>query len=424
MSKISSRWLLLAWPHWALPTAAYAQMGLEQYQHEQFCEAEMVENAAPGRATILYLDAVRILREHGAVKVSDRESSEGEYEASLREEADEYRDSDWYLQLEGKLKSSLLPSETLSTVLILPNSARGKEISVQCWPGYTEEQYRAIDDMGLFATIFSADPRDHLENQRILFFSDIRVAVAKAVAEAEVSRSQKALEYVRALSQDEDRLAKMYLDKSLRVIRVIAYGDFLERSDIGSIEDANKPEDMAREAVKRFGYSARGTHFHMYGVATDEAGEKTREFWDEFFHTARGYLASFGPDLSLNGDMPEMFQTVDTEILLGDPPGPRGATLNLAASGSGDLLDSSIVVANYFRSRIIGTFTCDKPSEPCRSTCRIEAEIQRPVVLEAGDRKEKLRMSGEGGELIGSIGVEGPQGVNMIEVEGGFAECL
>ena len=414
-------WLLLAWLSLILPIKVFAQMGLEQYQHKQFCEAETVEKAAPGRATLLYLDAVRILREHGAATVSGREPLEDQDKVLLRQEADEYRNSDWYLQLEGKLKSSLLPSETLSTILIFPDSARVKEISTQCWPGYTENQNRELDNVGLLGSLFSADPRGDLDSQRRLFFSDIRAAVAKAIANAKVSRKPKALEYVRALSVDEARLGRLSRDKSLRVVLL---GDFLERSDIGSIEDTEKPEDMARNAVKRFGYRARGAHFHMYGVAIGGAGDKAERFWGDFFHEANGYLASFGPELSLSGDMPDTFQTVNLDILLASQNEKRSAVLNLATSKSGELLDSSIVVANHFRSRIAGTFSCDDSPDPCRSACSVEAEIQRAVLLEGTDKKEKIRLSGPGIELSGTIGIEGPKGINMLEAEGGFAECL
>ena len=412
---------LLAWLALVLPIEVLAQMGLEQYQHKQFCEAEWVEKAAPRRATILYLDAVRILRKHGAAKVSGREPPEDQDKTLLKQEADEYRNSDWYLQLEGKLQSSLLPSETLSTVLILPDSARVKEVSTQCWPGYTEDQNIELDNVGLLGSLFSADPRDHLDSQRRLFFSDIRAAVAKAIADARVSRKPKTLEYVRALSVDEARLGRMSRDKSLRVV---LHGDFLERSDIGSIEDADKPENMARDAVKRFGYRARGAYFHMYGVVSGGAAEKAGRFWDEFLHEANGYLASFGPELSLSGDMPEVFQTVHFDILLASPKEKRLAVLNLSASKSGELLDSSIVVANHFRSRIVGTLSCEEPADPCRSACSVEAEIQRPVLLKGADKNEKVSLSGEGGELTGTMGIEGPKGINMAEAEGAFAECL
>ena len=421
MHKTSLHWFLLAWLSLALPIEAFGQMGFEQYQHKQFCEAEIVEKAAPGRATLLYLDAVRILRKHGAAKISGKESNEDQDKVLLMQEADEYRNSDWYLQLEGKLRSSLLPSETLSTILILPDSARVKEISIQCWPGYTKDQERELDDVGLIGSLFSADPRDHLDKQRILFFSDVRAAVAKAVAEAKISSKPKSLEYVRALSVDEARLGRMSMDKPLRVV---LHGGFLERSNIGSIEDTEKPENMAQDAVKRFGYRAGGAYFHMYGVSTGEAGEKAERFWGEFLHEAKGYLVSFGPELSLSGDMPEVFQTVNLDILITSPKERRSAVLSLSASKMGEMLDSSIVVANSFRSRIVGTFSCDDPSDPCRSACSIKAEIQRSVLLKGADEKETIKLDGQGGELTGTMGIEGGKGTNMFEVEGGFSECL
>lgn len=398
-----------------------AQFNLDKYQHKQFCEAETVKKAAPGRATLLYIDARWIHREHGVAKVSGRKPPEDQDKALLRQEADKYRNSDWYLQLEGKLRSSLLPSETLSTVLILPDSARVKEISDQCWPGYTEDQNRELDNRGLLESILGQDPRESLDSQRNLFFSDIRAAVAVAVADVRISRKPKAIEYVRALSVDEGRLGRLSRDKSLRVV---LFGDFLERSDLGLIENADQPDEMAQNAVTRFGYSARGAHFHMYGVTAGGAGNKAGRFWDEFFHEAGGYLSSFGPDLSLSGDMPEVFQTMNLEILLASQNERRPAVLNLVASRAGELLGSSIVVANHFRSRIAGTLLCEDPSDLCRSACSVEAEIQRPVLLDGSDKKEKISLSGEGGEMIGDMGIEGPKGVNMMDVEGGFAECL
>ena len=400
----------------ALAGRAHAQFGTEQYDHAQFCDREVVEKAAPGRATIIYLDAYHIRQEAPSGAAPSRAGTEDH----SREQAARYRKADWYAQLEGKLGSSLLPSETVSVVLVFPDRGRTEQVAEFCWPGYGEARNREMDDAGVLSALFTADPRQYLDQQRSVFFGDIRLAVAEALGEAETLPRAAELEYVRALSMDEGRLGGKLLGKP---VRVIAYGGFLEQSGVGTIAESPAPEDMARQAVRRFGYNARGAAFHFYGAPAGETGENAAAFWGEFLHEAEGYLMSFGPDLSASGQMPAWFATLELDVSMRSPNDDRKAVLGLGIGETGELIDSNVVVAGQHLSGISGIFSCDDPVDACRTTCVMKAEVARPVLFEGARKAETLELRGNGADLRGTIGVEGTGDANVFEVHGGLVEC-
>lgn len=413
---LSAVWFLLS------PSSVVAQMGMEQYDHQQFCEDEFFTVAAPSRATIVYLDASHVYLEDMGVNIAATSdlSSNREW---LREASSRYGSTDWYAQLKGKLESSLLPSERVMVVLLFPAEGRAQELMSSCWPGYTEAQEANMEEASFLKKFFTADQRQFLEDQRSVFFGDIRIALVEAMAEAKIRSNPRQSEYVRAFSMDEARLGGGLLD--LRV-RMILLGEFLENSDLGSVREALDPQMLAREAARTFGYNARGASVHLYGASSGVLGQKAQIFWDEFFHEATGHLMSFGTELSMSAQPPAHFQQVNLEISLGSSEQTRTAELNLAVSSHGELQDSIIIVGQQQRrSKVNGTFQCQSGPESCRSRCEIEVEISRPVLVESDQLSgshEKIVLSGFGDDLTGSFGLSGAY-EDYFEASGWLAEC-
>lgn len=405
----------------AFALSAMAQVGSQEYNHQQFCERTAVERAAPPRSTIVYLDVRHILSDQVARSQLTRlKTATGPKER--RSALNAFREaSPWYLQLRAKLEASLLPSESVSVLTLDPALVRVSEVATYCWPGYTKAQEEEIDGRSFFDRAISADPRGDLPTQRSIFFSDIISGLVEHLGAVELTNAG-GKEYVRTLSSDEGRLRP---SSKAKYVRVILFGSLVEKSDLADVERVGKESiaKTARQAVTALRFNSRGAFFHMYGKASNEDGGKAKDFWAETLGASGGYLMSFGSDLALSGEPVEHLKgiKIDVHLAQGDV---RAALMNLAVGESGGLQDSDIVVLNHYRSSLEGRLSCENFSQLCTSDCSIEAEIERPVLFDAASGpKEEIELRGKGASLAGKIGVSGPEGVNLYEAKGHFAEC-
>ena len=400
-------------------TIVAAQVGTqEKFDHHQFCDKETVEDASPLRATLIYLDIRRIAEGLPAkTHLPDLKSAESANDRRVAVQA--FTDqSAWYQQLRAKLDASLLPSESVSLMAVDSDAGRVIEIATQCWPAYTDKQLEDFEEQSSF---FSRDPTQDLFTQQGAFFNELMHELIENLLSVETNNSPDT-QYVRALTSDEGR---MRTKSTAKYVRVIVFGDLVEKSDLADVKKLSKGEmsDAAGRAVAALRFNARGAYFYMYGVRAGEVGNKARSFWTEYLSQADGYLMSFGSDLAISGETVQHYQRVKLDITL-DRGDVRPAMLSLAAGNSTGLQDSDVVVSNHYRSSLDGRLVCEDFHNPCESSCSIEAEIRGRVLFDTeSGRNEEIKLRGTGAALAGTIGTPGPEGVNMYKAEGHFVQC-
>lgn len=367
-----------------------------EYDIDQFCTNEFVEMANPFRQTIVYYD-----------ENSLNESISSQDNESINSIAERLNTQEWFTELESKLRGSLQPSERVTFIsLAHASDLVRKEVGEFCWPDYTEQRREEIEDRGFVSSFFSRDPIEDLDTQREVFFARIRHVIAENTL-AHKSSTWGSGQYVKALVRDESR----FRTRGNETVRVIWYGRMLEGSDDREINGVEDAIEFASSEIKRTSLNLGGTVFYLYGIVQDDRYDESMAFWNELIHRAGGYLGSFGTDLALTAQVPLNTYSLDVEIDMAPPENVRRGRLALAVSESGELVDSTIVVAGQFRSVITGQMNCENGQSICESNCSIEAEMRRSVVFRGLDR-ESMVLSGEGNALTGFIG-ERDEGQNL-----------
>ena len=367
-----------------------------EYDIDQFCTNEFVEMANPFRRTIVYYD-----------ENSVNESISSQDNESTNSIAERLNTQEWFSELESKLRGSLQPSERVTFIsLAHASDLVRKEVGEFCWPDYTEQRREEIEDRGFVSSFFSRDPIEDLDTQREVFFARIRHVIAENTL-AHKSSKWGSGQYVKALVRDESR----FRTRGNETVRVIWYGRMLEGSDDREINGVEDAIEFASSEIKRTSLNLGGTVFYLYGIVQDDRYDESMAFWNELIHRAGGYLGSFGTDLALTAQVPLNTYSLDVEIDMAPPENVRRGRLALAVSESGELVDSTIVVAGQFRSVITGQMNCENGQSICESKCSIEAEMRRSVVFRGLDR-ESMVLSGEGNALTGFIG-ERDEGQNL-----------
>ena len=381
--------------------AAEAQLLGGEYDIDQFCADENVAAAAPFRRTVVYIDETSAVPPN----IEPAPSSPSEQEDWQRSLAVALSDSDWYQQLEAKLRASLLPSEHVSVVGVAAHQGATHELAEFCWPGYSKTQQLEIESRG-FLRFFESDPIDDLKTQRQVAFARIRQAIAERMSGSAPNATTR--QYVKALSRDEGRLRSQRGD----FVRAIWHAGMIEESEYGSIAKTNAPRELAKQAVERTSLRLGGAAFHVYGVEDGGLRDKAQTFWEELINAGGGYLATFGRDLALVGEVPEAMHELRLEIEVPSPGKPvrRGRAALLVAQG-GEIVDGSVVVAGAFRSTLGGVFTCDAAQTPCAANCALRAETKRSVLFKSLPH-ETVELDGTAGDLRGYIGEPDEGGAN------------
>ena len=382
-----------------------------EYDIDQFCTNEFVAMANPFRQTIVYYDENSI-----SDSLSSRDNE------SINSIAESLNTQEWFTELESKLRGSLQPSERVTFISLAHESDLvRKEVGEFCWPDYTEQRREEIEDRGFVSSFFSRDPIDDLDTQREVFFARTRHVIAENTF-AHKSSKWGSGKYVKALVRDESR----FRTRGNEAVRVIWYGRMLEGSDDREINGVEDAIEFASNEIKRTSLNLGGTVFYLYGIVQDDRYDESMAFWNELIHRAGGYLGSFGTDLALTAQVPRNTYSLDVEIDMAPPENVRRGRLALAVSESGELVDSTIVVAGQFRSVITGQMDCENAETICDSKCSIEAEMRRSVVFRGLDR-ESMVLSGEVNALTGYIG-ERDEGQNLEtraykQVSGHMLDC-
>ncbi len=400
-SAYANAMLLCAFAMVFFGAAAEAQLLGGEYDIDQFCADENVAAAAPFRRTVVYIDQAMVVPSG----IEPAPSSPSEQEDWQRSLAVALSDSDWYQQLEAKLRASLLPSEHVSVVGVAAHQGATHELAEFCWPGYSRTQQLEIESRG-FLRFFESDPIDDLKTQRQVAFARIRQAIAERMSGSAPTATTR--QYVKALSRDEGRLRSQRGD----FVRAIWHAGMIEESEYGSIAKTNAPRELAKQAVERTSLRLGGAAFHVYGVEDGGLRDKAQTFWEELINAGGGYLATFGRDLALVGEVPEAMHELRLEIEVPSPGKPvrRGRAALLVAQG-GEIVDGSVVVAGAFRSALGGVFTCEAAQTACAASCALRAETKRSVLFKSLPH-ETIELDGTAGDLRGYIGEPDEGGAN------------
>lgn len=359
-----------------------------EYNIDQFCSSEFVDVANPFRHTIVYYD------ESSVSELMNSRDSE-----SVKSIVDHLNTLEWITVLESKLRGSLQPSERVTFISLAHGSdVVRKEVGEFCWPDYTDQRRREIENRGFVGSFFSRDPIEDLDSQRDVFFARILQGIAENTF-ATKSTKWESGKYVKALIREESR----FRPRGNESVRVIWYGRMLEKSNYGEINGTEDASEFARNEVERTSLNLGGTVFYLYGISQDEHYEESKVFWDELIHRAGGYLGSFGSDLALTAQAPLESYSFEIEIDMAPPENVRRGRIVLSVSESGELIDSTIVVAGQNRAVVSGQMKCEQGGSICDSKCSIEAEMQRSVVFR-GLEREALVLNGIAGAMTGFIG--------------------
>ena len=371
-----------------MTTASIEAQFDDEYDIQQFCSSEFVELAKPFRETVVYYDENSV----------GKAMTSAEFE-SVKSIAARIKTLGWITDLESKLRGSLQPSELVTFVSLVHDSElTRKEISEFCWPDYTEQRKKEIENRGFVSTFFGRDPIEDLDTQRDVFFARIRQSMAEHTF-ANSSRRWESGKYVKALVRDEARLRPRRNES----VRVIWYGRMLEKFPEGEISGVADAIEFARQEVTRTSLNLGGSVFYLYGISQDDHYDESMAFWNELIHRAGGYLGSFGTDLALTAQSPRETYSVEIKIDMAPPENIRRGRMMLSVAESGELVDSTIVVAGQFRSVISGQMNCEEGRSICDSKCSIDAEMRRSVVFR-GLERESLILDGEPSALTGFIG--------------------
>lgn len=372
----------------AIPTLEIEAQVFSEYDIDQFCSDEFIENAKPFRQTIVYYDENTV---RDAISSDVMESAEETTKSLL--------DVPWLIELEGKLRGSLQPSERVFFVsLSHAATSSQKEVADYCWPDYTEKRREELKDRGLLSTFFSRDPLADLDTQQNVFFGRIRQGIAENTINNRSSKRTAGM-YVTALTRDESRLRP----RRGEIVRLIWHGDMVENSSYGHLGEVEDSAKFASDIVKRTSLNLGGTVFYLFGMIGDDLYDDNLTFWDELIHRAGGYLGSAGTELALTAKIPSEIYTLELEFEMAPPENLRRGKLTLVVAESGDLVDSSIVIGGQNRSVITGNLDCSGGQTICDSQCLLDTEMRRSVMFKALDR-ESIVLEGEAGTLSGFIG--------------------
>lgn len=379
-----------------------------------FCDPSI--QAAPERSTVVYLDRA-LLQDPELAEVWSNEDDDD----AVSEVGGAIRDKEWFVQISNNLSTSLLPSERVSLVALLPKTGRARNVASEdlCWPDYTEEimAEKADADSGGLRGVTSK-----LEDTRQKFSN----AMADAVAELYKPQAKgKAADYIKSLSSDVQRLQG---DK--KQLRVIVYAKVENGVNLKGITTEADAITAARKLALQTNLRMPRAHFYIYGVGYEKL-DVVNAFWDEFLHQSRAYLTSFDTDLPNLEGKPTHFVTLNLgEIKIKDAYQElvRTGKARLTVTENGALQDSSLVVVKEHLVRhhtaiSSGTFSCGEWNENiCNSGCELTAVTDRLVNIgdenaEIWGDNENIKLEGTGNNLNGLFWVENKETKNPFNME-------
>jgi hypothetical protein len=284
-----------------------------------------------------------------------------------------------------------------------PASGQSSEIWHGCWPSYTAEERRKLQE-GTY--ILSPNPLSALDEQQKYFARDLGAALnsieqkngrpASAITIDPENPPQKSL--IRALASDGARYAH-----ANNTVRAIIYSDLAENSDLGSVF---KPlPDGQMTFGDSLGTYLRRSVFYAFGVGTDIKGggkvvDTIRMFWIGALRSMAANVNGLGSDLSVPNTPPIASYLYD--IALVDAGQNLSGRLSLLVDSDGLLVDSWIGIPLLSNASLNGTFRCQGADE---GKCVLQANTIGRVVSTA--QSESVTLSSRDSKtMTGMIGVK------------------
>lgn len=310
----------------------------------------------------------------------------------------------WALELNGRLRASLMPGERVTIVRLSPVTGTSHEIWSGCWPDLTAEE-RQEHRQSWFSTITSGSLLSQLRQQQSLFTRDINRALTEIYAKAHRLQPHTRIrvadapkkQIIEALASDAARFSQSH-----KTNRVIVYSDLAQKSSIASV--FSSPPAAPVDFGTKLGVYFPHTLFYFYGVGSDISGDpgylsSAHHLWRQILASMSAALAAMGSNLAVPNRIPADAFHYGVKI------DRQGETLYgkmwLLTDSDGHLIDSWLGISRLWTVPITGIFTCRQGS-----SCRLRATTVGS--LTTSSNTESLDMTGPSPmKLTGVVGVRG-----------------
>lgn len=310
----------------------------------------------------------------------------------------------WAINLEGKLKASLTPGERVTIVEIAPEHGTSQEIWSGCYPDYTLKQRQDITKK---STIFSGNPLNELQSQKGFFMNLVGQAITKIYQHAnslshaghDDAAKPNSAKIIEALASDGARYSQ-----TNETIRAIVYTNGGQNSPVGNVfaQDASMPTDLGRKLGTYFRHSV----FYFFGIGSGVTGDNTyltnaKAFWASALGSMDAPILGFGSDLAVANEIPVASYVYNVHLARQD--NHLFGKLSLLVDGDGNLIDSWIGVDQLALVGISGTFICSGANN---TKCKLNADTSAGLTTKSNS--ETLTMSGDDASALnGTEGVRG-----------------
>lgn len=318
----------------------------------------------------------------------------------------------WALQLNSKLRASLMPGERVTIVRLSPASGTSREMWSGCWPDLTASERHAHQQSWL-TSITSGSVASQLEDQKRLFSRDINRALVSIYVKAHRLQPDTRIQsadapkkrIIEALASDAARYSV-----SDKTNRVIIYSDLAQNSQTASVFSSASSSGI--DFGKELGVYFPHTLFYFYGVGSDISGDPTfmsadYHLWRRILASMSAALASLGSTLAIPNRIPV------ASYHYGIKMDRQGQTLYgkmwLLTDSDGHLVDSWLSVSQLWTVPINGTFVCRQ-----RGGCSLRATTVGR--LTTSSNTESIVMNGLSPKKIS--GTDGVPGAVTIPVTG------
>ncbi|WP_374632254.1 hypothetical protein [Ferrovibrio sp.] len=375
----------------ALP--AFAQFGASKLNIQGFCDKPAE------RQTVLYVDDTILSKS----------------------------DARWFETLDARLRSTLLPHETVTLVRLSPAQGRSKELWRGCWPDFTAEERQQIErGQGGMSSWFTSNPVKNLPDMQAVFRQQLQAAMGQIFTDA--ARESILIDparppersYLRALASDGGRFGRNPIHA-----RVILYADLLETSEYTSVfkqQDAAQWRQQAEAIAPKLGIDFGRASLHAFGIGSSlrQPGalpENAIRFWRAFIQTANGNPGFLGADLAIPAKRPDSMAIYEIETAV-NKRNLDGRIL-LFADRDGVLHDSYAFLRGQFSAPLHGSFLCNPAGQ-----CRLEAKVGAMFLFST--EGESFDLKGDRNGLSGTLGHRGdkmPDGSEaVLQVKARLAE--
>lgn len=310
----------------------------------------------------------------------------------------------WALELDAKLRASLMPGERVTIVRLSPETGTSQEIWSGCWPDLSASERRK-HKRSWFSALTGGSLSSQLREQQNLFARDLNRALTEIYVKAKKLQPNTRIpaanapkkRIIEALASDAARFAQ-----SDKTNRVIVYSDLAQNSSLASVF-SNPPTNSVNIGPK-LGVYFPHTLFYFYGVGSDISGDPSflssaHHLWKQVLASMSAALAAMGSNLAVPNRIPVAGFHYGVRV---DRQGQTFyGKMWLLTDHDGHLIDSWLGISRLKTVPINGTLVCHDSD-----SCRLRATTVGS--LTTTNNTESIDMRGSSpAKLAGEIGVRG-----------------